>query len=342
MATIYDIAKKAGVSVGTVSNVINGKPTVSPELRRRVEAAIEAIGYTPNPAARSLARGESSSIGVLYPFNPNYVAGTSYLDFVSQIISYCQELNYQVVLYPSTSPDTALEDLKGIVQSRQVGAYILFEVDMIDHRVGYLVKEGLPFVMVGRTVDTSGLSYVDADIGQIIKDGVSHLSEVGCRRIAHLGRKPLVGVDSRIYTALAKETRERGLILDPSLTLWTSWSPHERLQIVEYFVNRHREFDAILISEAAVRFQFVQEALRAGLRIPDDLMVLGYMETHLDEHAYPSITAFDVQADLMVKTAVEALLDSQESGPRQVLIPGKLNKRDSTRKRNASENQHYA
>jgi DNA-binding LacI/PurR family transcriptional regulator len=340
--TIYDVAKRAGVSVGTVSNVINNKRSVNPALRKRVEQAMEEIGYVPNPSARNLARGYNTSIGVLYPFNPNHVAGTSYLDFVSHLVKYAQLFERQVVLYPSTKPSSELDDLREIVRSRQVSSFILFEVEMDDKRVEYLTECAIPFVMVGRTRDCSGLAYVDANIAQIIRDGLKHLKEVGCRRIAYLGRRSSIGVDARIASELTQQSGELGLELVPDLYCLTRWEPQERRAIVERFVQRRGDFDAVFISEAAVRFQFVQEILRAGLTIPDDFMVLGYMGTSLDEMSYPSITAFDVQAERIVELAVAALLDRDKSGPGQVLVPGRLIPRDSTRKRKGHEDRHQA
>jgi DNA-binding LacI/PurR family transcriptional regulator len=339
VATIYDVAKRAGVSVGTVSNVINNKRTVNPALRSKVKEAMKEIGYVPNATARSLARGYNTSIGVLYPFNPNHVAGTSYLDFVSHLITYAQLFQHQVVLYPSTKPSSNIDDLQAIVRSRQVGSYILFEVEMEDRRVEYLRENGLPFVMVGRTADCSGLAYVDADVAQIVRDGLEHLWEMGCRRIAHLGRSGSIGVDARIRAALADECSRLGLELNPELCCVTDWDPEKRLTVVEHFIQRRRQFDAVFISEAAVRFQFVQEVLRAGLRIPEDFMVLGYMGTSLDEMSHPSITAFDVQADRIVELAVATLLAKDNPSPGQVLVPGKLVVRESTEKRNAYDDR---
>ena len=96
------------------------------------------------------------------------------------------------------------------------------------------------------------------------------------------------------------------------------------MTVVEHFIQRRRQFDAVFISEAAVRFQFVQEVLRAGLRIPEDFMVLGYMGTSLDEMSHPSITAFDVQADRIVELAVATLLAEITPVPVRYLYPGNL------------------
>ncbi len=127
MSTIYDVAKKAGVSVGTVSNVINNRGNVNPKLRKRVEEAMQRINYVPNKAARSLAFGRSENIAVLYPFNPNSITGTSYLEYVSHLINIANEYGQQLILYPSNNSAAAVVDLEKIATSGQAWSFILLK-----------------------------------------------------------------------------------------------------------------------------------------------------------------------------------------------------------------------
>ncbi len=99
--------------MGTVSNVINNRGNVNPpKLRKRVEEAMQRINYVPNKAARSLAFGRSENIAVLYPFNPNSITGTSYLEYVSHLINIANEYGQQLILYPSNNSAAAVVDLE--------------------------------------------------------------------------------------------------------------------------------------------------------------------------------------------------------------------------------------
>lgn len=333
MPTIYDVAKKARVSVGTVSNVINNKGNVNPKLRKRVEDAMQSINYTPNKAARSLASGRSDNIGVLYPFNPNSLTGTSYLEYVSYLITIAQESNQQLILYPANNSTSAVVDLERIVKSGQVRGFILFEVEMMDHRASYLLSKNIPFSMVGRTENSEALHCVDADVRQIINDTVLHLKENGYRRMALLGRKSFMGVDYRIHSELERACSSHGLEFDPSLRLTSSWHESERAGVIDYFIRRRNDFDVIFITETAVRFQFVQSILRRGLRIPEDIAVVGYMDSHVDELMQPSISATQIPVAPMVTTAINMLINYEKREPQQVLVPGSFIARESTERK---------
>ena len=335
MPTIYDVAQKARVSVGTVSNVINGKASVSPKLRIRVEAAMQAIGYVPNHAARSLAKGKTNCIGVFYPFDPDYRAGENYIEFASLVTMELRKHGHQAVLFPAHDPNSIILETERVVDSGQVDGVILFEVEMLDERASVLKDRGIPFVMLGRCANNDGLAYVDADVEQIISEAVQHIVGRGYRRVAHLGRKSSVAVDLRIYHNLILECQQAGLNVEQSLFIWSTGKASESDRAVNHLLTHRQEYDVIFISEPMHRFRFVQEALRNGIDIPGQVAVMGYMGGSLDEVSQPSITAFDVQPEVLVEEAVHMLLDicaGRDEG-RQVLVPGSLIVRESTEAR---------
>ncbi len=335
MPTIYDVAKKAGVSVGTVSNVINRKPSVRPELRRRVEKAMREIGYVPNHAARSLAQGKTDTIGVLYPFDPDYKAGEGYLEFVSLLMTALSRRGKRVVFYPNHDPDSAALDTQRIVDSGQVDGVILFEVEMLDERVSVLRDRDVPFVLVGRCANNDGLAFVDADVEGMLREAVQHMVDMGYKRVAHLGRRSSVAIDLRIYHGLVQECLRAGMEVDQSLFIWSTGKASEQEMAISHLLDLYQQYDVVFISEGLPRFRFVQMARARGIDIPGEIGVMGYMGVSLDELSQPSITAFDVQPRVIVETAVDMLLaisDGSSKGD-QVLVPGMLIRRESTRVR---------
>lgn len=335
MGTIYDVARKAGVSVGTVSNVINRKPSVRPELRQRVEEAMQAIGYVPNYAARSLAKGRTNSIGVLYPFDPDHKAGEGYAEFASLVTMELRKHNKHVVLFPTHDPNNAVLEAERIINSGQVDGVILFEVEMLDERVLFLKNRDVPFVLLGRCANNDGLAFVDADVEGIIHEAVQYMVSMGYRRVAHLGRKSSVAVDLRIYHSLVLECQREGLEVDQSLFIWSTGKTSELEMAVNHLVEHHPKYDVIFITEGMHRFCFVQKARASGIDIPGDVAVMGYMGVALDEMSQPSLTAFDVQPGVLVAEAVQMLLDicAGHSQGEQVLVPGLLVTRQSTKAR---------
>ncbi len=335
MPTIYDVAEKAGVSVGTVSNVINGKPSVGPELRWRVQEAMRDIGYVPNHIARSLAQGKTDTIGVLYPFDPDYRAGESYIDFVSLLVLALSKRGKHAAFYPNHDPNTAASETKRIVDSGQVDGVILFEVEMLDERVSVLKERDIPFVLLGRCANNDGLAYVDADVESMLCEAVQHMAEMGYKRVAHLGRRSSAAIDLRIYHSLVQECLRAGMEVDQSLFIWSTGKTSEQEMAINHLLANYKHYDLVFISDGLQRFRFVQMARARGIDIPGDVGVIGYMGGSLDELSQPSITAFDVQPQVLVETAVDMLLDICEGGGQgeQVLVPGMLVKRESTRVR---------
>lgn len=335
MVTIYHVAKKAGVSVGTVSNVINGKPSVRPELRRRVEEAMQAIGYVPSHAARSLARGKTNYIGVLYPFDLDYKAGEGYTQFASLVTMKLHKQGKHVVLFPTQDRGNTVLETKWIIDSGQVDGVILFEVEMLDERVLFLKNRDVPFVLLGRCANNDGLAFVDADVEGIIHEAVEHMVCMGYKRVAHLGRRSPVAVDLRIYHSLIVECQRAGLEVDESLFVWSTGKTSELEVAIDHLLKHYQKYDVIFVTESMHRFYFVQKARAHGIDIPQDVAVMGYMGGTLDEMSQPSITAFDVQPDALVTKAVRMLLDicAERSQGQQILIPGLLIARESTKVR---------
>jgi LacI family transcriptional regulator, galactose operon repressor len=157
--TIADVAKMAGVSVSTVSRILNNKPDVSPATRDRVLGIIQELGYRPHVQAQSLAGGRSRTIALSFPARH---AGFTQLelDFFIGAAQAAAERDYFFNLM--TSPMTH-DDLLNVYRNAYTDGVILMQICIQDWRVEMLRDYGYPFLMIGRCADNSGLSYIDLD-----------------------------------------------------------------------------------------------------------------------------------------------------------------------------------
>ncbi|WP_328320544.1 LacI family transcriptional regulator [Kribbella sp. NBC_00382] len=183
MATMTDVARRAGVSVSTVSYVLTGTRPISEATRDRVLKAMAELGYQPNAMARGLASRRSNIVGLLLPLTGRGLGATE-TAFVTGATEAAREAGYHLMLCPVGSDDA--DELQTLATQRLLDGFLVMEVQLEDRRVELLRKLESPFVLIGRTTDTNGLACVDIDFEQTVDDAVAHLVGLGHRTIAYV------------------------------------------------------------------------------------------------------------------------------------------------------------
>ncbi|WP_239127711.1 LacI family DNA-binding transcriptional regulator, partial [Asanoa siamensis] len=180
---MHDVARLARVSVSTVSYVLTGARPISQATRDKVLAAMAELDYQPNAMARGLATRRSRIVGLLMPIDERGLGATE-TAFVTGAAAAASAAGYHLVLSPVGAGD--IDDLRRLASQRMIDGVVLMEVQVEDGRVAALQDAGVPLVLIGRTADPSGLSYVDIDFDQTVRDAVAHLVELGHRRIVYV------------------------------------------------------------------------------------------------------------------------------------------------------------
>lgn len=182
--TIADVAKAAGVSVPTVSRILNNKEYVAEKTRQRVHQAIRTLGYTPHTQARRLRGGASKTLALHHPIESPHdlssVIETSYFTGTAEVAS---EKEYFInFLVSQLTP----ESLLNMYRSNQIDGIILLQVRMDDWRVNLLRENNYPFVMIGRCADNENLSYMDLDFEDAMLQAFEYLVGLGHQNIGFL------------------------------------------------------------------------------------------------------------------------------------------------------------
>ena len=329
-ATMAHIAERAGVALSTVSYVLSGKRTVSPEIRERVLAAVEELDYRPHRSARALATGASHTIALFLP-SPQWELIPVQQTFVAGATQETSASDYALLL--STSP----ADPDGIVRLVETGradGIILMETLAHDRRIESLKASGRPFTIIGRTADTSGISFVDLDFGAAVEKSLAHLHELGHRCVA-LFNFPQDQLDAGYNAALiARDAFEqsaaalgiRGIHLP---------CPHparEAFAMATELLRSDSECTAAITT--GWQFTGLLGALRAaGLHVPDDFSVVSVIAAQFAEMLTPTLTGIDWPAFEAGRLAAGTLIEHLAGGgaaPRQALIGGELVVREST------------
>lgn len=307
--TIVDIAAASGVSITTVSRILNRKPDVAPDTRRRVLRVMDEIGFAPQNAWRQIRLGRSGLIGLHVPqdFNPPN------LHVIMSAALGVEDAGYSINIITRTLSDA---DLLGIFRSREVDGIILSEVLTDDRRPELLRDHGYPFVMIGHRIDNEGLSFVDVDIDHGIGEAVDHLVGLGHRAIALLTFNPVIREQRYGYTTWALSAYEQacnrhGLQQLPCLGGVTV---EEMSAAARAMLDNHPEVTAAVVPQEVSVVGLLRVVAERGMRIPDDLSVVAMMGEMSSELATPPLTTVAFPADELGSAAAKMLLDQLASG----------------------------
>lgn len=326
--TIIDIAKAAGVSVSTVSRILNDKPDVAEETRQRVLRVIDEQGFAPQISWQQLRSGKSRFIAIHFPqdFNPPSQA------IITSAARQCEHTGYYLNLIVGPLNEN---DLLAIFRSGQADGIILMETLTHDWRVEVLRKHAIPFVMIGRCSDNTGLNYIDFDIGAGMVEAVRHLTSLGHREIGFISVAPVQGKKEYGYTSWARQgyetaCRQAGL---PVLARSADVGPEGVLSSVTQLLAEHPAISALITPQDTAVPGILKAAVACDLRIPQDLSVVGLLDEAFAEVTTPPLTALRFPAAEMGRVAVDMLLEllnNTSMEPRQVLVHPELCVRGST------------
>ncbi len=285
MATIADVARHAGVGLGTVSRVLNGSPQVRTSTRDRVLDAIDVLGYRPNPLARGLSLGRCQTLGVLVPFFTH----ASAVERLRGVVAALDESRYDVVLFNVESPRHRDEHLSSITGRDRADGLLVMSLPLPAAELARLVTAGVPVVLV----DARG-----AGVACVVSDDVAggriatqHLVDLGHRRIAFLGadEHSSFGFSSSAKRehGYAAVLTQAGIDVDPALLRHGAHDRGVAEQLAGELLDAAAP-TAVFASSDVQATGVLAAAAARGLRVPDDLSVVGYDDIELS--AYIGLT----------------------------------------------------
>jgi DNA-binding LacI/PurR family transcriptional regulator len=324
LATMLDIAKRAGVALSTVSYALNGTRPISEETQQRVLEAMKTLGYQPHALARGLASKRSRILALLFPV-PERGLGFTELEFVTSVADTARENDYNLVLWPSEMHEP--KELLQLTQSGLVDGVILMEVHLNDERVDLLRKINFPFSMIGRCSDTTGISCVDVDFDQTIQEVVDHLSGLGHTHIAFVNQSQSVfdasyGPAVRSHTGFERVIQAAGL---KGIAHFCHATPQAGYNAFNELLSESPDLTAIMTMNERAIPGIMQAITDRGWRVPDDFsLVVIVSSPRVAEMTMPPLTTSDSPSIELGRLAIELLiqqLDGQELEISQVLLP---------------------
>lgn len=301
--TIVDVSKASGVSVATVSRILNDRPDVAEGTRSRVLRVMDEIGFAPQSAWRQIRSGRTGLIAMHFPQDFNPPAH----DVIMTAALGVEEAGYSINIITKALSDN---ELLAIFRSRQADGIILLEVLTDDRRAEVLRDHGYPFVMIGHRADNSGMSFVDVDLQHGIDVAMEHLTELGHRRIGLIGLDPAVGAKRYGYATWALQAYERAcerMGLMPVAEVGGS-TVEDMSLAAQRLLEERSDVTALLALQDQSVIGVLKATRAAGWRVPDDLSIVGMVSDPMAEMATPPLTTVSFPADEMGRTGARLLL----------------------------------
>lgn len=330
MATMKEVADRANVSVATVSRVINKSGYVRPELEERVFSAMSALKYQPSALARSLRRQETLTVGLLVPQVDLPFFGA--LAFTIERTLF--EHNYRALICSAEEdPNKESAYIQMLIRQR-VDGVIMVPTGHSSEGLHQLMDAGVPVVLVDRDLNADGVSKVLANNQQGGYEGIKHLIGLGHRHIAIIGApthsKSIAARIAGAHLALAEADLEAtGEVYRPTVPDQFALGYEALNEILNHEITPTAVFALTDVAAVGV----MHAAARHGLRIPQDLSVLGFDNIPLAAFVLPELTTVEQPIREMGDSASQLILDimqRREHRPQSVMLDTHLILRQST------------
>lgn len=324
---IHAVAKLAHVSIATVSRTINHIPSVNPKLAKRVWEAIRELNYFPNTQARALVSGRSRMLGLIVseitnPFFPELIQGFE---------DVAVESGYEILIGSTNyEPDRMQRCIRRMVERNAEGVAVMtfgIEQPLLDQ----LAERKVPLVFVDFAPNRPGMSVLKVDYHHGIRQGVQHLAALGHRRIAFVsGPLRLHSAQSRL-AAFRKALGECGIPVDEKLVVEGDHTMEGGMVAAEKLMVEKDLPTAILCSNDMLAIGVLHELAHSGVRVPDDVSIIGFDDIHMAAMMIPPLTSIQMSRADLASAAVNALRGHLEGAPkREYRIDTRLVVREST------------
>ncbi|MGN7359661.1 LacI family DNA-binding transcriptional regulator [Paenibacillus sp. SAF-054] len=323
--SIFDVAKKSGLSVVTVSRVLNGAETVREKNRQKVLDAIKELDYRPNAAARSLARGKTGIVGLIVT-----TLQDSFFDAV------VKELNEVLALHGyflavSVSTGIGSDEAHYLIQEDRVDGLILLSPMEEDNYIVELKRRNIPYVLIDNQKPENDAFSVTIDNYKGGYAATKHLLDLGHTSIAHLSGHDMFRSTRERRSGFLQALKERSL--DPFEMVTGDFEIDFGYDICRKWLREGRLPSAVFAGDDNIALGVVNALMEEGIRVPDQVAIVGYDDQHISSKLHPYLTTVRQPADRIGLAAADMLLKRMDNTMKRggnVRIDPELIVREST------------
>jgi LacI family transcriptional regulator len=309
-STIVDIAARVGITPSAVSKAFSNHPRISSETKRKVLKAAEELGYKPNSLATGLRKGKSGLIGVVVP-------GVHY-SFFSTAIKGIEELitdqGYNVVIVQTRdSEQFEQRQLEGLMKARVEGIVASVAMHTKNYASYIAIAKDIPVVLFDRTFSHDGISEVTINdfAGAVL--AVQHLVAMGYRRIAHLAGFDHVNPFRRRIEGYKYALSESGIVFREDYIIQCEPNNETGETAMERLLTLAEPPDAVFAASDYLAYGAMQAVLKRGLKVPQDIGIVGFSNEAFTQQVTPSISTVDQYSETLGASAARVLLKHLEA-----------------------------
>lgn len=331
--SLKDLARELGVSIATVSRALRSSPEIGKDMQQRVKDLAKKLNYRPNPFAQSLRKEAPKVIGVVVP---NLVTHY-YAAVLDGIEDEARLAGYSVI---SANSHENFEDethaVDNFVSLHVEGIIACLAQNTTDyHHYEEIADMGIPLVFFGRTCLTDQFSSVTANGDEAAQMATQHLIDTGSRRIAFIGGPNHLDMVRRRKHGYLEALRENHLPIDRELVVCDKIDYQVALEATERLLKSEKRPDAVLAFNDIICFAAFTAIKNCGLRIPEDVALIGFTDDVHAAYVTPRMSAIEDQSHLMGVTACQLLLRNINGDPKvyKKIVPQQLVIRETSAKK---------
>jgi LacI family transcriptional regulator len=337
--TIYDIAKELSISPSTVSRGLKNHPHIKKETIKRIKELAHEMGYQRNKLASDLRLKQSHTIGLIVPkLNSVFMATV-----IAGIEKVTNKFGYGLLI--SQSQESEIHEkscVNTLFNSRIDGLLISFSYNTksIDYLTP-LLKKNIPVVFFDRVIECDGCTSVVIDNFKAGYEATAHLIDQGCKRIVHLSGNMLRNVYRDRFDGYKKALSDKGIMFDDSLVIVSDLSGPSTKDIISKILRMKPLPDGIFTSNDTSAVNAIVELKKAGIRIPEDIAIVGFNDEPFSKIVEPNLTTVNYPAMKMGEIAASSLIgrlkNTQPDDKRQIILEHNLVIRESSLRSNCGK-----
>jgi len=330
--TIKDVAKRAGVSIGTVSRILNGAKNVKKSNLEKIQKAIEELGYRPNQAAKSLKSNKSHIIGIIVP----NLFDDFYVNVITKVEQVLTSKGYLLVVLSSHNDEELERENINFLWEKRVDGIMVISTGQNEDLLWKIYESGTQVVFIDRKPRKNIFSSVYTDKQIAAKKATDLFIRYGHKKIALVtGMKKLISNEQR-FNGYISTLYDNGIPINNDYIWFGDFAPKTGIEFMEWYVKQDSDNrpTAILSGSAMITYEILLGAKQYGIRIPDDISLISYGNFLFDKLIEPRITYISEFAEEIGEAAVELVLDkiqNPSAHERQVVMEGELIENDSVK-----------